>query len=78
MAPLLVASGTADHLTTCRETQALFKRASEPKQLWMVDGAAHVDLERFSPDHYWNIVLPFLSAHLRTVGSEPKLIRPLP
>ena len=66
VAPLLVASGTTDRLTTPAETEELFKRAPEPKRLWMVDGAAHVDLERFSPDQYWAAILPFLSAHLQT------------
>ena len=64
-APLLIVSGTADQLTTLAETQALFDRAPEPKSLWMVDGAAHVDLERFDPSGYWGVVLPFLTRHLR-------------
>ena len=65
VAPLLIVSGTADRLTTLAETQALFERAPEPKRLWTVDGAGHVDLERFSPDRYWEAVLPFLIGHLR-------------
>ncbi len=69
-APLLIASGTTDRLTTPAETEALFGRAPKPKTLWMADGAAHVDLERFNPDQYWKTVLPFLSAHLRTAGGE--------
>ncbi len=66
VAPLLIASGTADRLTTMAETEALFERAPEPKRLWAVDGAAHADLERFSPDRYWETILPFLCVHLRT------------
>ena len=65
VAPLLVASGTADRLTTPAETEALFERAPEPKTLWMVKGAAHVDLERFDPDRYRKTVLPFLLGHLQ-------------
>ena len=68
VAPLLVASGTADRLTTLAETEALFERAPKPKRLWTVDGAAHVDLEQFNPERYWATVLPFLSAHLRTAA----------
>ena len=66
VAPLLIASGTADRLTTVAETEALFERAPEPRRLWAVDGAAHADLERFSPDRYWETILPFLCVHLRT------------
>lgn len=70
VAPLLIASGTADRHTTIAETKMLFARAPEPKKLWMVEGAAHVDLERFCPEQYWEIVLPFLTDHLRNAGSN--------
>ena len=49
-APLLIASGTADTRTTMLETQAMFARAPEPKQLWAVEGMGHVDLEGYAPD----------------------------
>lgn len=65
-APLLIASGTADQHTTIAETRLLFEHAPEPKKLWIVEGAAHVDLERFCPEQYWKTVLPFLIDHLRT------------
>ncbi|MGA0532403.1 alpha/beta hydrolase [Hansschlegelia sp. KR7-227] len=63
--PILIASGVADDRTTIAETRALFDRATEPKRLWEVDGAGHVDLERRDPEAYWRMVLPFLSAALR-------------
>ncbi len=64
-APLLVASGTVDALTTIDEARALFARAPEPKQFWPVEGAAHVDLERYDAPVYWSHILPFLVAHLQ-------------
>ena len=64
-APLLIASGTADDRTPISEAQSLFEHAPEPKQFWAVPGAAHVDLERYDPDAYWRVVLPFLSLHLQ-------------
>ncbi len=64
-APVLVASGTADRGTTLAETEAMFRRAPEPKRLWVVEGAGHVDLERFDPDPYWAVVMPFLTEYLR-------------
>jgi hypothetical protein len=30
----------------------MFARSNEPKQLWVVTGARHVDLEGFAPDEY--------------------------
>ncbi len=64
-APLLVASGSVDDRTPLVEAQALFDHAPQPKYFWAVQGAAHVDLERFNPDAYWSVVLPFLNDMLR-------------
>ncbi|MFN3861626.1 MAG: hypothetical protein ACK4R2_09160 [Roseateles sp.] len=43
-APLLIASGTEDLHTPWPKTEALFAAAAEPKALWCVAEAAHVDL----------------------------------
>jgi len=39
----------------------LFNAAAEPKQLWLVDGAAHVDLHAVNKDEYEKRVLEFLA-----------------
>lgn len=64
-APLLVASGTVDDRTPLNEARALFDHARDPKRFWAVQGAAHVDLERYGSDQCWNNVLPFLVATLQ-------------
>jgi len=64
-APLLVAGGTLDDRTTIVETRRLFARANEPKRLWVVPRARHVDLEGFAPDEYREQVLGFLVETLR-------------
>ncbi len=64
-APVLVASGTEDRHTTWTETQRLFQSARQPKELWRVDGAAHVDLHAFQPYEYEHRVFGFLAKHLR-------------
>lgn len=65
-APLLIAGGRLDEQTPVAETQRLFAAAAEPKQLWLVDGAAHVDLHAFTPAAYEARVLAFLHRHLRS------------
>jgi uncharacterized protein len=65
VAPLLIVSGTRDTRTTARETIAMFDRAREPKLLWLVDGAGHVDLESYAPDAYRTHVLAFLAGTLQ-------------
>jgi hypothetical protein len=42
----------------------LFAAAREPKQLWLVEGARHVDLIRYDREGYERTVLGFLRAHL--------------
>ena len=64
-APILIASGTRDTRTTVPETIAMFDRAREPKLIWLVEGAGHVDLERFAPDAYRAHVLSFLADRLQ-------------
>ena len=62
--PVFVLSGTQDVHTTEQETLAMFDTAVEPKELWLVDGAAHVDLQQHVPEEYRKRVLSFLETHL--------------
>ncbi|MEX2171581.1 MAG: alpha/beta fold hydrolase [Pirellulales bacterium] len=62
--PILVISGCEDRHTTMPETKRLFGAAREPKQLLLMEGAAHQDLERFDPTKYQNVVLEFLDTFL--------------
>jgi fermentation-respiration switch protein FrsA (DUF1100 family) len=64
--PVFVASGTRDLRTTIAEATALYERAPAPKVFWVVEGAGHVDLEKFAPEEYRRRVLAFLAEHLQT------------
>jgi pimeloyl-ACP methyl ester carboxylesterase len=64
-APVLIASGSKDLHTTLAETQHLFQAANLPKQLWVVDGAAHEDLHAFNPKIYESKILAFLAKYIR-------------
>jgi alpha-beta hydrolase superfamily lysophospholipase len=65
-APLLLASGSLDTRTTPAETRRLFAAAAaEPKELWIVDGAKHVDLHAFDRAPYEARVGEFLARTLR-------------
>lgn len=64
-APVLVTSGAEDRHTTWAETQRVFQSARQPKELWRVDGAAHVDLHAFQPNEYERRVFGFLAKYLR-------------
>jgi len=62
--PKFFIAGTADRDTTLPESQALFAAAAEPKQLWLVDDAAHVDMLTFAKTEYEKRVLEFLARNL--------------
>lgn len=58
--PVLVIGGAADRHTTATDTRTLFEAAREPKDLWLIDGAAHVDFHRKMRREYESRVLQFL------------------
>ena len=58
--PVFVIGGAEDRHTTAEDTRSLFARAREPKELWLVSGAAHVDLHRARKEEYERRVLGFL------------------
>ncbi len=67
-APVLVASGAEDRHTTWSQTERLFQSARAPKELWRVEGAAHVDLHAHDPAAYERRVFAFLARYLRDGG----------
>jgi uncharacterized protein len=71
--PICVASGSVDEHTTKSETQAMYAEAQEPKHLWLVDGAAHVDLLCADPVNYRQRIIGFLDHHLRGVTENSEL-----
>ncbi|MES2317397.1 MAG: alpha/beta hydrolase [Pseudomonadota bacterium] len=63
--PVFVIGGTKDRHTLESETRRIFAAAHEPKQLWMVEGAAHVDFHEVARAEYEKRVGAFLALHLR-------------
>ncbi len=66
-APLLLIAGETDRHTTLEESRRLFDAAPEPKDLWVVPGAAHVDFHRHSRAEYQRQVLGFFNRNLGRV-----------
>jgi uncharacterized protein len=63
-APKFFMFGTADRDTTLAESMEMFNAAVEPKQMWAVEGAAHVDLHGYARQEYERQLLDFLSRRL--------------
>jgi len=63
-APVLIVDGTRDNYTPIEDARALFSAASEPKELWAVEGAGHVNLYAFAKAEYEKRVGDFLGRYL--------------
>ncbi len=63
--PKLFIAAAEDKHTPLAESQDLFNAAQEPKELWVVNGAAHVNLHRFAKQEYERRVLSFFAQTLR-------------
>jgi len=66
--PVFIASGSIDQHTTLAETKRLYDAARRPKELWVIEGAAHVDLHAFDPAAYESKISAFLARYLRPSG----------
>ena len=76
--PMFVIGGDADRHTTLAQTQALFAAAQEPKTLWIVPNAGHVELDRYAGDEYRRRVLAFFAQHIRDETAQSATARSMP
>jgi len=63
-APKLLIVAAEDQHTTLDESRRMFDAASEPKELWVVNGAKHVDLYPVAKKEYEQHVLGFFGIYL--------------
>jgi len=64
--PKLFIAGSADQHTTLAESRRMFGLAREPKELWIIDGAGHIDLHSLVRNEYESRVLGFFEKYLRS------------
>lgn len=63
--PKLLIVGSSDRHTHLDESMAMYAAAADPKALWVVNGAQHVDLFRYGADRYKERVGHFFAMWLR-------------
>lgn len=63
--PVFVVAGENDQHTTLADTQRLFAAAREPKTLWLIPGAAHIDYLQATGDDYRHRILAFIDGAFR-------------
>jgi esterase/lipase len=61
---VFIISGENDLYTTVEETQTLFDEAVNPKKIWLVEGAGHVNLDEIEPIKYKEQVLDFFNKYM--------------
>jgi fermentation-respiration switch protein FrsA (DUF1100 family) len=64
MAPKLFIVGEKDRHTTLEESMRMYEEAGGPKEIWVVPGAAHVDLHAHVEEEYERRVLAFFGRNL--------------
>ena len=62
--PVLIIGGSIDQHTKLEETNNLYHAANQPKELWIIDKAAHVDFHHFAKDRYEEKISDFFSRYL--------------
>jgi len=74
-APILLIAGAEDRHTPLAESERLYARAAEPKQLWVVPDAHHEDFYEHAPDAYHQHVLDFFTGTLLQQPKQAELNR---
>jgi esterase/lipase len=64
-APKLFIAGAKDRHTKLDESREIFAAASEPKELWVVEAAGHVDVHQMAKEEYERRILDFFEKRLR-------------
>lgn len=64
--PKLIIAGANDRHTTLEDSRALYAAAAEPKELWIIDNAAHENLYAVARADYEKRILNFLEKSFRS------------
>jgi len=70
--PLFIINGSADDRMTSARARALYEKAHEPKRLWLIPGAGHLEGMAVAPTEYQREVLRFFRKALAPVLVEEK------
>ena len=61
---LFVIGGAEDKRTTKSETISLYSKAKTKRELWVIDGASHIDFDEYVPTEYTTKILNFFNKNL--------------
>jgi alpha-beta hydrolase superfamily lysophospholipase len=67
---VLLICGTSDYTIPCRHAERIYRAATGPKELWIVDGAQHASAVGRDPEEYENRVIRFLERTSKFSGHK--------
>jgi uncharacterized protein len=68
--PLLIIHGTADRMVALKDAYLLYETAEEPKEIWTIPGADHVQARQLDPWGYTERVADFFTKALGPSGGD--------
>jgi len=68
--PILLICGTEDHKIPCRHARTIYRRATGPKELWIVEGAGHTAAFGVAHDEFEKRVLEFFESVAKPDGNK--------
>ena len=63
--PVLIIHGLEDETISYRDSEAIYLKANQPKDLWLVPGAEHGDASEIEEQEYRNRIVAFFTEHLK-------------
>ena len=70
--PVLLMTGSQDPYAPPEDMQRLYERCGEPREKWVVPGAAHMDVCERGGEFYRETVLSFLQRRLAAVDRQAR------
>lgn len=70
--PVLIMHGAEDEAIPVSEAQRLFRAARQPKELWVVPGAAHRKIEKVAREEYRRRVIDFFARAFASENTTPR------
>jgi alpha-beta hydrolase superfamily lysophospholipase len=64
--PIFILHGTADTLIRSSYSEQVFGNANPPRELWLIPGARHDNMEEIGGEEYRRRIVAFLEEHLAT------------
>jgi pimeloyl-ACP methyl ester carboxylesterase len=68
--PLLLITGSADHVVPATMARELYAAAGEPKHLYIVEGAGHGDYDRVEPEAFGKKLVQFFDVAFGKAGAH--------